>query len=134
MIVVHRKDRIRLIEHARSKCRITGHWADYIQASFPKRIQSGRDDFDLLSTEMPALPVEVGSEVRGHFEDLADWLEAVLKRGAAEGAFHLRSPARAEAMAFMASVHGAMLAARAHGDRDLFNTIMKPVLHGLANR
>jgi len=106
-----------------------GYWAECIRdGSAPFCVCA------MLAAEMPALPVEVGSEVRGHFEDLADWLEAVLKRGAAEGAFHLRSPARAEAMAFMASVHGAMLAARAHGDRDLFNTIMKPVLHGLANR
>jgi len=34
----------------------------------------------------------------------------------------------------MASVHGAMLAARAHGDAELFGTIMKPVLHRLTHR
>jgi TetR/AcrR family transcriptional repressor of nem operon len=88
----------------------------------------------MLAAEMPAIPAEVAAQVRGHFDDLAGWLEAVLERGVAEGVFHLRGPAPAEAMAFMACVHGAMLAARAHGDTELFGTIMKPVLHRLTHR
>jgi TetR/AcrR family transcriptional repressor of nem operon len=87
----------------------------------------------MLAAEMPAIPPEVAAEVRGHFADLAAWLEAVLDRGVADGVFHLRNPAKAEAMAVMASVHGAMLAARAHGDPELFGTIMKPVLHRLTH-
>jgi len=88
----------------------------------------------MLAAEMPTLPPEVAEEVRGHFDDLARWLQAVLERGVADEVFHLRGPAHAEALAFMASVHGAMLAARAHGDSALFSTIMKPVLHRLTHR
>ena len=88
----------------------------------------------MLAAEMPTIPAEVAGEVRGHFDDLAAWLQAVLERGVADGVFHLRGPADAEALAFMASVHGGMLAARAHGDTELFGTIMKPVLHRLTHR
>jgi TetR/AcrR family transcriptional repressor of nem operon len=83
---------------------------------------------------MPSIPAEVAHEVRGHFDDLAGWLEAVLARGVDDGVFHLRGPAKAEAMAVMAAVHGAMLAARAHNDTELFGAIMKPVLHRLTHR
>jgi len=88
----------------------------------------------MLAAEMPSIPAEVAEEVRGHFTDLAAWLQAVLARGVADEVFHLRGPAHAEAMALMASVHGAMLAARAHGDAELFGAIMKPVLHRLTHR
>jgi TetR/AcrR family transcriptional repressor of nem operon len=88
----------------------------------------------MLAAEMPAIPAEVAEEVRGHFDDLATWLEAVLARGVSDGVFHLRGPVRPEAMAVMAAVHGAMLAARAHGDTDLFGAILKPVLHRLTHR
>ena len=88
----------------------------------------------MLAAEMPSIPAEVAEEVRGHFDDLAAWLQAVLARGVADEVFHLRGPAQAEALAFMASVHGAMLAARAHGDAELFGMIMKPVLHRLTHR
>lgn len=88
----------------------------------------------MLAAELPAIPVEVAAEVRGHFSDLETWMETVLTRGAAEGLFVLRSSAKAEAMAFMAAVHGAMLAARVHGDPELFGAIMKPVLHRSTHR
>ncbi|APR88261.1 transcriptional regulator, TetR family protein [Minicystis rosea] len=107
----------------------TGYWAACIRdGTAPFCICA------MLAAEMPAIPAEVAEEVRGHFADLAAWLEAVLERGAADGLFHLRSPAKAEAMAVMAAVHGAMLAARAHGDPELFGTIVKPVLHRLTHR
>jgi len=88
----------------------------------------------LLAAEMPTIPAEVAVEVRGHFDDLASWLEVVLARGVDDGVFHLRGPAKGEAMAVMAAVHGAMLAARAHGDTELFGAIMKPILHRLTHR
>ena len=107
----------------------TGYWTACIRdGSAPFCICA------MLAAEMPAIPAEVAAEVRGHFDDLAGWLETVLQRGVADGVFHLRGPARPEALAFMASVHGAMLAARAHGDTELFGTIMKPVLHRLTHR
>jgi TetR/AcrR family transcriptional repressor of nem operon len=42
--------------------------------------------------------------------------------------------AKAEAEAFMASVHGAMLSARAYGDPRIFGVITHPLLERLATR
>jgi TetR/AcrR family transcriptional regulator, transcriptional repressor for nem operon len=85
----------------------------------------------MLATELPTLPSEVANEVRGHFIDLSEWLALVLSRGAAEGVFVLQGSPRTEALALMASVHGAMLSARAHDDPELFVEILRPVLRRL---
>src|SRR5512140_506097 len=85
----------------------------------------------MLAAEMPTLPSEVATEVRGHFEDVSEWLASVLSRGAAEGVFVLKGSPRTEALAVLASVHGAMLSARAHDDPDLFLEILRPVLRRL---
>ncbi|MCK0208266.1 TetR/AcrR family transcriptional regulator [Starkeya koreensis] len=86
----------------------------------------------LLASELPVLPDVVASEVRGHFRTLAAWLAATMERGAAEGGLHLSDPGPVEAELFMASVHGAMLSARAYGDPAMFGTITRPLLHRLA--
>jgi TetR/AcrR family transcriptional repressor of nem operon len=78
----------------------------------------------MLAAELPAIPEAVADEVRGHFCDLAAWLASVLERGAAKGVFQLRAAPEPEAMALMATVHGAMLSARALGDPDVFATIV----------
>jgi len=85
----------------------------------------------MLATEMPTLPSQVATEVRGHFADVSEWLTSVLSRGAAEGVFVLKGSPRTEALALLASVHGAMLSARAHDDSDLFAEILQPVLRRL---
>jgi len=85
----------------------------------------------MLATEMPTLPSQVATEVRGHFADVSEWLESVLSRGAAEGVFLLKGNPRTEALALLASVHGAMLSARAHDDPNLFSEILRPVLRRL---
>ena len=87
----------------------------------------------MLATEMPTLPSQVATEVRGHFADVSEWLESVLSRGAAEGVFLLKGSPRTEALALLASVHGAMLSARAHDDPDLFSEILRPVLRRLTS-
>jgi len=79
----------------------------------------------MLGSEMPAIPPQVADEVRGHFLDLATWLAGALKQGASQGIFVLRSDADAEAMAFMATVHGGMLAARVYGDPDAFASVVQ---------
>ena len=56
---------------------------------------------------------------------------SVLSRGAADGVFVLKGSPRTEALALLASVHGAMLSARAHDDSDLFAEILQPVLRRL---
>ena len=77
----------------------------------------------MLATEMQALPEDVGVEVRGHFDDLSHWLAATLSEGARAGRFTLQASARAEALALMATIHGAMVSARAYGDPAVFATI-----------
>jgi TetR/AcrR family transcriptional repressor of nem operon len=85
----------------------------------------------MLATELPTLPSEVATEVRGHFVDLSNWLSAVLERGAAEGVFVLQGTPRSEAQSLVATVHGAMLSARAHDDPELFAEILRPALRRL---
>ena len=85
----------------------------------------------LLAGQIPVLPDDVATEVRAHFRALSAWLTSVLERGARQGSFQLISTARAEAETFMATVHGAMLSARAYGDAKMFGLIARPVLERL---
>ncbi|MES2104931.1 MAG: TetR/AcrR family transcriptional regulator [Pseudomonadota bacterium] len=85
----------------------------------------------LLATELPILPEEVAFEVRAHFRFLSAWLTSVLERGAAHGHMRLTTSARIEAEGFMATVHGAMLSARAYGDAKIFGVITHPLLKRL---
>ncbi|MER8805012.1 TetR/AcrR family transcriptional regulator [Mesorhizobium sp. M0998] len=82
----------------------------------------------LLASELPVLPEEVSLEVRAHFRSLSAWLTSVMERGARHGQFRLMSTPRAEAEAFMATVHGAMLSARAYGDPKIFAVVTGPLL------
>lgn len=82
----------------------------------------------LLASELPALPSEVALEVRAYFRFLSGWLTSVLELGQGQGVIALHDTPRVEAEAFMATVHGAMLSARAYGDADIFATIIKPQL------
>jgi len=87
----------------------------------------------MLAAELPAIPAEVADVVRGHFEDLCAWLTRVLSRGAAQGRLFLRADAHAEALALMATVHGAMLAARAYADAAIFDAIIQPHIDRLTS-
>jgi TetR/AcrR family transcriptional repressor of nem operon len=80
----------------------------------------------LLANELPVLPEEIALEIRAYFRFLSGWLTSVLERGAALGVVALTGTPRVEAEAFMATVHGAMLSARAYGDTAIFGTIMDP--------
>ena len=88
----------------------------------------------LLASEMPILPEEIALEVRAHFRALATWLSGVFARGAQQGSLALTGSAEAEADIFMATVHGAMLSARAYGDAAMFGAIVNPVLARIANQ
>ena len=85
----------------------------------------------LLATELPMLPEEVAIEVRAHFRTLSDWLTSVLERGVAQNGIRLSTSAKAEAEGFMATVHGAMLSARAYGDPKIFGVVAHPLLNRL---
>ncbi|MGX0961834.1 TetR/AcrR family transcriptional repressor of nem operon [Bradyrhizobium japonicum] len=88
----------------------------------------------LLACELPILPEEVALEVRAHFRSLASWLTSVMERGKQKGQLHLSSAAKIEAEGFMATVHGAMLSARAYGDPKMFGVITTPLLDRLSAR
>ena len=79
----------------------------------------------VLAAELPSLPADIASAVRGHFVDLAQWLERVLALGAAQGSMKLVASPAVEAETFMAAVYGAMLAARAFDDPQRFSTIVE---------
>ena len=85
----------------------------------------------MLAVELPTLPEEIAAEVTGHFEDLTNWLTSLLEKGQRAGIFQLQAAPAVEAKALMASVHGAMLAARAFNNVDVFEQITQPVLHRL---
>jgi TetR/AcrR family transcriptional regulator, transcriptional repressor for nem operon len=85
----------------------------------------------LLASQMPALPQEVVLEVRAHFRSLSAWLTSVLERGVRQGSLVLTGDPHAEAETFMATVHGAMLSARAYGDPEIFGSITRPLVEKL---
>ena len=88
----------------------------------------------LLASELPMLPEAVAFEVKAHFRFLSAWLTSVLERGAQQGRLHLASAPRVEAEAFMATVHGAMVSARAYGDPTMFSIITAPQFDRLSTR
>lgn len=78
----------------------------------------------MLAGELPLLPAELALEVRAYFRFLSGWLASALERGVQAGAVMLRQSPQVEAEVFMATVHGAMLSARAYGDTAIFGSIM----------
>jgi len=95
-------------------------WAECIQQSNPPICICA-----LLAAELPAIPVEVADEVKGHFAELHAWVASTMEDGTSKGRMHLNDTPSAEASAFVASIHGAMLAARAAGNAALFGQIAK---------
>lgn len=85
----------------------------------------------LLATQLPILPEEVAFEVRAHFRTLSDWVACILQRGVEKGSIRLNDSVQDEAEGFMATVHGAMLSARAYGDVKIFSIITQPLLKRL---
>ncbi|MET2832092.1 TetR/AcrR family transcriptional regulator [Mesorhizobium shangrilense] len=104
-----------------------GHWARCIEdASIPFCVCA------LLASELPALPPEVAVEVRAYFRFLSSWLTKVMERGAEQGVLKFTGSAELEAETFMATIHGAMLSARAYGNPALFDAILTPTVQRLA--
>lgn len=85
----------------------------------------------VLAAELPSLPPSVSAAVRAHFRDLAAWLTAVLALGRSQGAFGFGGSPGEEAERFMASVYGAMLAARVFGEPERFQRIVRAVVREL---
>lgn len=87
----------------------------------------------MLAAELPMIPTTIADEVRAYFGELAAWIAAVLESGAAKGQFQLRDNVQAEAQAFMSTVYGAMLTARACGDPQAFAAISRAALRQLTS-
>lgn len=101
----------------------TGYWQSCIaDASAPICICA------LLASEIPVLPAEVVAEVRAHFTALSSWLASRFAQGAGEGSLRVVSSPEIDAELFMATVHGAMLSARAYGEPAMFGTVIAPLL------
>ena len=82
----------------------------------------------LLAGEIPALPSEVAAEVRAYFRFLSSWLTSVIGKAAAEGEAKFKGSAKQEAEGFMATIHGAMMSARAFGDTKAFGRVAQPLI------
>ncbi|MBZ9792180.1 TetR/AcrR family transcriptional regulator [Rhizobium sp. 3T7] len=102
------------------------HWAKCIEdASRPYCVCA------LLASELPSLPPEVATEVTAFFRFISSWLASVMERGSTQGTLVLASAPEVEAEAFLATVYGAMLSARAYGKPEVFVTILQPALSRL---
>jgi TetR/AcrR family transcriptional repressor of nem operon len=88
----------------------------------------------MLAVELPTLPAEVAREVSGHFADLNEWLATLLRRGESEKRLHLPVSPADEASLLMATVHGAMLSARAFNDADIFRRTVQPLIDNIVLR
>lgn len=86
----------------------------------------------LLAGELPILPAEVAVEVRSYFRFLSSWMASLLEQGVQQGTIRLTQSPEVEAEVFMATVHGAMLSARAYGDAKVFGAVTTTQLDRLA--
>lgn len=101
-------------------------WASCIKASAPPICICA-----LLAAELPSLPAQVADLVQEHFRELSTWIAAVIQQGRSTGEIRSTVEPASEGLAFMASIHGAMLAARALGDPDVFSRVCAQSLERL---
>lgn len=87
----------------------------------------------LLGAELPSLPEPVQAEVRLHFIALGEWLERTLKAGVKKRVIKLQRSSTIEAELLMATIHGAMLSARATGNGDVFQTVSAAAISRITN-
>ena len=79
----------------------------------------------LLAAEIPSLPEQLVVELTAHFKELSEWLTSVLERGVRQGCIVLSGEVLSESETFMATIHGAMLSARAYRDPGIFQVIAR---------
>ena len=86
----------------------------------------------MLAAEYPTLPPAMREAVTGFFDANEGWLEKVLEEGRDDGSLRLSGSARASALLMIASLEGAMLAARPYGDQERFQSVAASLLAGLS--
>ena len=101
----------------------TGYWERCIKDQSAPFCLAG-----VLAAELPSLPDPIVVAVRGHFADLADWLQSVLTLGVHQGSMRLALSPKMETENFMAAVYGAMLVARAFDEPDRFASIIESLI------
>lgn len=87
----------------------------------------------LLGAELPSLPEPVQAEVRRHFIALREWLERTLEEGVMKRVIQLQRSPAIEAELLMATVHGAMLSARATENCDVFQAVSAAAINRIVN-
>ncbi len=88
----------------------------------------------LLAAELPSLPEEVRFEVQQHFVVLSEWFRETLEEGVKKRSLELQGTPDEEAQTLMATVHGAMLSARALGSCDVFQAVTTSALQRISTR
>jgi TetR/AcrR family transcriptional repressor of nem operon len=88
----------------------------------------------LLAAELPSLPDEVRFEVQQHFRELSGWIRETLEEGIRKRKLKLQGTPEDEAQTFMATIHGAMLSARALGSCDVFQAVTTSALQRISAR
>ncbi len=82
----------------------------------------------VLAVELPGLPPAVGAAVRGHFNDLGDWLKRVMTLGIEQGTIRLELEPETSSQFFQTAIYGAMVMARAYDDPGKFNFVVDAFL------
>ena len=88
----------------------------------------------LLAAELPSLPEEVRFQVQQHFAALHRWIRETLEEGIRRRKLKVQGALEDEAQAFVATVHGAMLSARALGSGDVFQAVTSSALQRYSTR
>lgn len=83
----------------------------------------------VLAVELPGLPAEVGAAVRGHFNDLGQWLKRVMALGIKQGTIQLELEPETSSQFFQTTIYGAMVMARAYNDPSKFNFVVDAFLN-----
>lgn len=86
----------------------------------------------MFAAEYTTLPDSVKQEVRAFYDETEAWLRDVLEDGRKAGVFRLRQPAGAVAKTFLATLEGAMLAARTFGDERRLTSAAKWLVASVA--
>lgn len=82
----------------------------------------------LLAAEMLTLPEPVRTEVQGYYQEHEAWLASVLEAGKQRGSLEFKGTASLAAQTLLAALEGAMLSARAYGQRERYLQIGAHIL------
>jgi TetR/AcrR family transcriptional repressor of nem operon len=82
----------------------------------------------LLGAELPSLPRNVATETSLHFVALHGWLQKTIELGLKQRTIWSTQTASREAEVIMATVHGAMVSARAYSSSKVFGQIVGATL------